>query len=109
VVEYTLEVLSEGGAAGVGVGDCGRDEQDREDCKKMRRAASHEMERNVGSKSKRNDSAPHMGLREYIAASGCLYYHHKATKTTQWKKPFYNAFAYSLSTYFLAIHSHSLL
>ena len=82
-VEYKLEVLSEGGAAGVGVGDCGRDAQDMEDDQKVWRAASHEMESNVGSKSKRSDSAPHMGWREYIAVSGRLYYHPKATKTTQ--------------------------
>jgi hypothetical protein len=87
-VGYKLEALSEGRDAGVGVGDCGRDAQDREDSKKMRRAASHTMESNVGSSSKRSDSAPHKGWREYIAASGRLYYHHKATKTTQWKKPF---------------------
>jgi len=38
--------------------------------------------------SKRSDKAPYKGWREYIAASGRLYYHHKPTNTTQWKKPF---------------------
>ena len=27
------------------------------------------------------------GWREYITASGRLYYYHKASKTTQWKQP----------------------
>jgi len=67
-VEYKLEALSQGRDAGVGVGG-GRDTQDREDGKKMRRAASHEMESNVGSKSKRSDSPPHMGECRYISCS----------------------------------------
>jgi len=36
---------------------------------------------------KRSDSAMQNGWREYIAASGRLYYYHKATKTTQWEYP----------------------
>jgi len=34
----------------------------------------------------RRDRAPYKGWREYIATSGCLYYHHKVTNTAQWKK-----------------------
>jgi len=89
----TVQTLSDSRAAGAGVGDHGRGTEDRVEDKKVRRAVSHDLEEdnggtNTGSESKRSDSAPHKGWREYIAASGRLYYHHKATKTTQWKKPF---------------------
>jgi len=42
----------------------------------------------INAGNKRSNKAPHKGWREYIAASGRLYYHHKATNTTQWKNPF---------------------
>ena len=90
----TVETLSHGGAAGAGVGDHGRGAEDRVEDQKVRRAVSHDFKEdnggttNTGSESKRSGSAPHKGWREYIAASGRLYYHHKTTKTTQWKKPF---------------------
>jgi len=88
----TVQTLSDGGGAGAGVGDHGRGVEDRVSGKKVRRAVSHDLEGNGGnnasSKSQRSDSAPHKGWREYIAASGRLYYHHKATKKTQWTKPF---------------------
>jgi len=89
---HTVQTLSDGGCAGAGVGDHGRGAEDRVSGKKVRRAVSHDLEgnggNNAGSKSKRSDSAPNKGWREYIASSGRLYYHHKATKTTQWTKPF---------------------
>lgn len=44
-----------------------------------------ERRRNAGSK--KSSSGAQNGWREFIAASGRLYYHHKATKTTQWKPP----------------------
>ena len=89
---HTEHPRSDGRTAGAGVGDHGRDAEDGMIGEKVRRVASHDSEgnagSNTGSKSKRSDSAPYEGWREYIAASGRLYYHHKATKTTQWKKPF---------------------
>jgi len=88
----TVQTPSDGGAAGAGVRDHGKGEEDRVSGKKVRRAVSHDVEgnggNNTGNKSERSDSAPHKGWREYIAASGRLYYHHKETKTTQWTKPF---------------------
>ena len=88
----TVQTLSDGGGAGTGVGDHGRGVEDKVSGQKVQRAVSHDLEGNGGnnasSKSQRSDSAPHKGWREYIAVSGRLYYHHKATKTTQWMKPF---------------------
>jgi len=78
----TLHTLSDGGAAGAGGGDHGKGAADRSAGEKGN------VDRNTGSKTTRSDSAPNKGWREYIAASGRLYYYHKATKTTQWKKPF---------------------
>jgi len=87
---HTEHPRSDGRTAGAGVGDHGRDAEDRVVGEKVRRVASHDSEgnagSNAGSKSKRSDSAQEW--RECIAASGRLYYHHKTTKTTQWKKPF---------------------
>jgi len=59
--------------------------KDTEDCTVGDKVEGH-VRSNAGSK--RSDRATHKGWREYIAASGRLYYHHKTSNTTQWKKPF---------------------
>ena len=73
-----------------GGGHRGKDAENRAAGDNVRQPPSQDLEGHVRSnaKGKRSDRAPHKGWREYIAASGRLYYHHKATNTTQWKKPF---------------------
>jgi hypothetical protein len=52
--------------------------------------SARDIERERGEEVRqpaRSEAKPQDGWREFIAGSGRLYYHHKATKTTQWKKP----------------------
>jgi len=73
-----------------GSGRPGKNVDDQAVGDNVRQPPSQDFEGHVRSnaRSKRSYRAPHEGWREYIAASGRLYYHHKATNTTQWKKPF---------------------
>jgi len=69
-----------------GGGHHGKDAENRAAGDNVRQVLEGHVRSNA--RSKKSDRAPHKGWREYIAASGRLYYHHKATNTTQWQQPF---------------------